>query len=94
MAKDLCCQQGFSVWARMCALSKDFESKSLSVYLSLSLSLSKDFDCGQGSVLSARIFCLVGKDVCSEQGYFESTIRTCALFLERICGLSKDFVVL
>ena len=48
MDKDLCCQQGFSVWwGSMCALSKDFKS----------------------------------------------TIRTCALFLERICALSKDFVV-
>ena len=32
------------------------------------LSFGKDFDCGQGSALSAKIFCL-GEDVCSEQGF-------------------------
>ena len=54
------------------------------------LSFGKDFDCGQGSVLSAGNFCLVGKDVRALSKDFESTIRTRALFLERICALSMQ----
>ena len=50
----------------MLSVDKEMCSVSLSATI---LSFGKDFDCGQGSVLSARIFCLVGKDVCSEQGF-------------------------
>ena len=49
----------------MLSLDKEMCSVSLSARI---LNFGKDFDCGQGSVLSAGIFCL-GKDVCSEQGF-------------------------